>query len=406
MDNSKIIAFRKPSSTLLAAALALIIYVIESMLKNEAELVYLWGGLNLLICIALLLDIFCRVKVFYIKLILIITGPMLLILMIIFFVNLKEKEIQDIKKFEERYLALRPLTDAKGNVQNQFTDRNGQIPTSINHWQTEFKCCGLESYQDWQAPIPDSCLCAGEDEKSGCVEVRGSLVYEKPCLPIVLLLVEKRSSTFWIVMTVWLTIVCVPFAFAGLCVMAIVIFGMFHCVFYCWEDSCSELVRICKRRVPVVFIRKNNNNQTEEENMEDEEEKESVGDDRVVLDMEDATNVEGEGRDAAEEDRDDNPVKLICLSALRRLQKELDPPPVYHLVNKEKCCCLKRYDNKTIDFYTVLIEEGSPLLPKNAILVDPNKPTKRCFWEEGHYLYDFSDIVWPKHKLLKKNHPS
>ena len=33
----------------------------------------------------------------------------------------------------------------------------------------QFKCCGLEGYQDWGLVIPDSCLCEGEDKSTGCV---------------------------------------------------------------------------------------------------------------------------------------------------------------------------------------------------------------------------------------------
>lgn len=145
--------------------------------------------------------------------------------------------------------------------------------------------------------------------------------------------------------------------------------------------------------VPVVFIRQNNNNQTEEENRKDGEAKESDCDDRVVLDVEGGTNAKGEGQEAEEEDIDDNPVRMIPLSELRRLQEELDPPPVQHTV---QCLCL--LPPKSRNFYTILLEDGSPLLPSDAVLVDANKPTKTCLWAEGPHVFCVENIVWPKER--------
>lgn len=151
--------------------------------------------------------------------------------------------------------------------------------------------------------------------------------------------------------------------------------------------------------VPVVFIRNNNNNQTEEEKRNDEEAKKGSRDEGVVLDVESGPSVEGEGREAAEEDWSDNPVRMISLSELGRLQEELDPPPVQHQV---RCLCID--PGKPRNFYTILIEEGSPLLPSGAVLVDADKPTRICFWGEGPHVFFVKDIVWPRERELETAH--
>lgn len=126
-----------------------------------------------------------------------------------------------------------------------------------------------------------------------------------------------------------------------------------------------------------MFI--NKNSQTEEEA------RESSRDDKVVLD------VEGAGPKERDQDSDDNPVIMIPLSQLRRLQEELDPPPTEHLV---LCLCI--IDRKLRSFYTVPIDAGSPLLPSAAVLVDANKPRSNCMWAEGHHIFWVENVVWPK----------
>ncbi len=150
--------------------------------------------------------------------------------------------------------------------------------------------------------------------------------------------------------------------------------------------------------VAVVFIRKNNNNQTEGENRIDEEAKKGSSDDGVLLDVEGGTNEEGEGGEAGEEDWNDNPMRMIPLSELRRLQEELDPPPVQHQV---RCTCIN--SSKLGNFYTILLEEGSPLLPSGAVLVDANKPARTCFWGEGPHVFFVEDIVWPSGRKSEYN---
>lgn len=123
--------------------------------------------------------------------------------------------------------------------------------------------------------------------------------------------------------------------------------------------------------VPVVFLNANNN-QIKEENEKGEEKKES--DVRVsALEI------------------DDNPLMMIPLSALERMQEELDPPPVQHRV---LCRCI--YERKGRNFYTVMLEEGSPYLPSGARLADPNKCPHFCGWAEGHHVFFLEDIIWPR----------
>ncbi|XP_035528940.1 uncharacterized protein LOC118336402 [Morone saxatilis] len=193
-------------------------------------------------------------------------------------------------------------------------------------------------------------------------------------------------------MIVWITIICVPlsmYAFG-------VVLGFFICCYVEIYEPCCYKLSVCiyKMRggedmIPVVFIRKNNNNQTEEENGKDREAKENGRDDGVALDIEGGTNAEREGQEAPKEDWDDNPVRKIPLSVLKKLQEELDPPPVQH---KVRCLCIS--PGKPRSFYTILIEEGSPLLPSGTVLVDPNKPPRNCLWGEGPHLFCVNASVW------------
>ncbi|XP_031671496.1 tetraspanin-8-like [Oncorhynchus kisutch] len=121
----------------------------------------------------------------------------------------------------EEHLAMMPLSGAKQ------TD----IETIYNI-QTNFKCCGLvQGYQDWGTDIPISCLCSDEDStdfkcvapgnntrfvihyhKSNSSEDddhkglmdENMLVYEKPCLPI-LISVERSAISLGIGIFVALT---------------------------------------------------------------------------------------------------------------------------------------------------------------------------------------------------------
>lgn len=84
----------------------------------------------------------------------------------------------------------------------------------------------------------------------------------------------------------------------------------------------------------------------------------------------------------------DVPVVWIPLSALQRMQEELDPPLVQHRV---QCLCIDK--RKTRNFYTVMLEEGSPYSPSGAKLADPNKRPCSCFWAEGHHIFSVDNII-------------
>ncbi|XP_042258934.1 uncharacterized protein LOC121890580 [Thunnus maccoyii] len=204
-DDKKSTFFRKPSSTLWTSTSIVIIYAVWCLvlliltasghllnsrsfecvnsqedvtrLINEARLVYLGSGLSMAACILLLLE-FWRKKGFYLK-VLLGTNICLLLVLAIYSGRLLKEETQELQEFEKRYLALLPLTDKPPNTHNQLTDTVCRTLDNVYHWQAEFKCCGLQSYQDWKSPIPDSCLCDREDNSSGCVGVGDSLVYEK-----------------------------------------------------------------------------------------------------------------------------------------------------------------------------------------------------------------------------------
>lgn len=119
--------------------------------------------------------------------------------------------------------------------------------------------------------------------------------------------------------------------------------------------------------IPVVFLN-NNNNQPKEENEKGEEEKES--DVQVSVEV---------------------PVMWIPLSALQKMQEELDLPPVQHQVY---CLCLDRCKGRT--FYTVMLEEESPYLPTGVKLADPNKRPSSCFWADGGHIFSLEYIIWPR----------
>ncbi|KAF1372375.1 hypothetical protein PFLUV_G00264730 [Perca fluviatilis] len=267
--------------------------LVDSRLEIWARLVYFWSGFSLMVCMLLLQELWRR-NGFYARVS--IVAASVLLLNMLLSVGFWEKENQVIKQFEKRYLALLPLADTPGNTLNQ-TDTICHSLNNVYRWQAEFNCCGLQSYKDWESLIPDSCLCDGLDNSSRCVNHsifkqagvgNYSLVYEKPCLPTVLSLVKRRTSTFWVAMTSWIHFTGVPILFFILCIVATLLklgYWVIHniCV-YVWKNS-----TIGEEMVPVVFIRKDNNNQTEEENRKDREAKESGIDGGVVLDIEDTT---------------------------------------------------------------------------------------------------------------------
>ncbi|XP_023121882.2 uncharacterized protein LOC111565838 isoform X2 [Amphiprion ocellaris] len=283
---------------------------------------------------------------------------------------------EEIQTFQKKYLPLLPFTDT---IKNPWS--NGGILTEMNCWQTQFKCCGLQGFQDWNTTFPDSCFYDEEQDNNwvGTSLLPRRNIYEKACFPTITSLVEKRSSAVWIITIVWLTVIAAPFVIFALGAVVMCFVG--SCLICEVSYKLSVLkYRICggEKMVPVVFIRKNNNNQKEKE---DVEAKETVWEDGVIL-----------------EGVDDNPLRMIPVSLLRRLQEELDPPPVQHQVQNSHYC-LMHSSNATRKFYTVLIEDGSPLLPSDAVLVESDKPTRFCCWEEGHKDFDVKDIVWPKDRL-------
>ncbi|XP_028254290.1 uncharacterized protein LOC114429874 [Parambassis ranga] len=356
----------------------------ESRRHYEQKIVCLWSSLNLALCIILLLKVWIK-RFVHVCVFLIIVG----VIMICTFDTIQKNEIQGMENLKKHYLAL--LTH--NNTENMLMDKNCDIFTNMYHWQTKFKCCGLESYQDWNSVIPDSCLCEGEDNKSGCVGAGDTLVYEKPCFPIVVSLAEKQRSTFQMIVTVWVVIIGVPFAiflFIGIILLICVILRMnsSHCryVLKRWKD------KICaNKKVPVVFIRKNNNNQTAEEKVEEQ---------HTIMYPHDAC------VDITQCPPSDNPVIMIPLSLLRRLQEELDPPPVQHKVQNEKCHCIFPPSPRIRPFYTVLVDDDSPLLPGNAVVVDAHKPTQECYWSEGHRAFEVREIVWPQVKMQDTTEPN
>ncbi|XP_062299924.1 uncharacterized protein LOC134004603 [Scomber scombrus] len=421
-DDKKSTFFRKSNSCLWTATGIVIIYAVWSLLlliltasghllnsqsfecvnsqedvtrlRREARLVYLGSGLSMAVCLLLLLE-FWRKKGFYLTAIFTSTTCLLVVIIVSSVYSYKDEK-QELQEFEKRYLALLPLKDTPSNTQNQLNENVCHEINNVHRWQAEFKCCGLQSYQDWKSPTPDTCLCDGKDNSSGCVGVGDLLVYEKPCLPTVLSLLRKRSSTLWIIMIVWMTMVGVfPGFFALLALMsALYVFYMLV------VEECVEKFRywIYKKRggedmVPVVFIRKNNDDETREDNVDDGDAKESGEVGGAVLDIEEGTNEQREGQEAAEDFDDDNAVSIILMSELQKLQEELDPPPVQHTV---QCLCI--IPCKPKDFYTIRIEEGSPLLPKNAKLVDADKPTGHCVWARGHHVFSVKHIVWPSER--------
>ncbi|XP_029969893.1 uncharacterized protein LOC115404627 [Salarias fasciatus] len=367
--------WRKPSSTLWAATAVVTTYgvwcVLLSILTatglllgsqniecgdflefaqrptNEARLVYIWAGVGVPACLFILLEFWRRHGHYFIPSLGVST--VLVVLMACTLNDLHQKNY-------------------------------------------EFKCCGFASYRDWRGSIPASCSCAGEH--NGCLDLGNSFIHDQPCLPAVLALVDKRSFAFNIITYIWLSISAIPAVVIPVSVIGLV-FVCFYCCYQECECSCDCLR---EKRVPVVFIGKNNNNNQTDEEEEDRKE-EGSPDGGVVLDMADGWNEEGE------EAVQVNGVTLIPVSLLARLQAELDPPPVQHWVTSQPCLCIDPPLPKKKAFHTVLIEEGSPLLPSGAVVVDLNKPMQFCRWDSRHHGFDCRQIVWPKAKITEPISP-
>ncbi|XP_028306650.1 uncharacterized protein LOC114465683 [Gouania willdenowi] len=348
--------------------------------KLQITLVSSWAGLIFLACILVLLECWRR-NGHTIKMIAGVTC-VLTVIMVSSLIYLHKAETKEIQHFRERYLTFLPHMRRTKYVRNATCS----LLTNVYSWQTQFQCCGLESHQDWNSFIPDSCLCNRGRSESGCVEFKHSLVYEKPCLPTVIDLLKTHNYPFWIIMIVWVSIVSSPLAITCLTLAGLIIWSFFFCMSWLMEDQivwCKTCWR--KKRVPVVFIRKENNNQALSRKQSS---RDASGE---------HTNTEQEEEEQNTEDKPGvNPVKMITLPQLSRLQEGLDPPPVLHRVQNGPCMCILPPSTKIKDFYTVWIEEGSPLLPGDAILVDAHIPMKNCFWDKGHRYYDVNDIVWPK----------
>uniref|UniRef100_A0A4W5MXP6 Tetraspanin n=1 Tax=Hucho hucho TaxID=62062 RepID=A0A4W5MXP6_9TELE len=120
-----------------------------------------------------------------------------------------KNEMEELTR--EEHLAMMPLSGAKQkDIQR------------IYNMQTNFKCCGpVQGYQDWGTDIPISCLCSDEDSTDFKCVARGNntrfvihypnsdmsedddhkglmdehmLVYEEPCLPILISFVGYEIS--------------------------------------------------------------------------------------------------------------------------------------------------------------------------------------------------------------------
>ncbi|KAF7662035.1 hypothetical protein LDENG_00247250 [Lucifuga dentata] len=362
-------------------------------LETQDRLIYLPTIFSLMTCLMFLLAIgvpkSCKCTLFSLM------HYVLIAIMIPMYGIQWQKETQEKQEFKERYLSMLPLTERVRNTQNLTADCS--LTDNILRWQAEFKCCGLTNgSQDWNSTIPDSCFCEEADGKS-CVIINRNLIsaphtkdyiYKKPCLPIVLSLIDESSYTLWTIAKVLISLISIPLAVIFVCCISI-----YSCI--CCSDLCYEL-SVLKYKLsggvemmPVVFIRKNNNNETEENRAEDTA-NDSRKDESIVLDIEEGTKQKEEGREAAEVDTLDNALCFIPRSELTKLQEELEPPPVQHQV---QCLCLM--SSKTRHFYIIHIDEGSPLLPSNAVLNDANKP-KRCLWAEGHHIFSIEHQIWPQ----------
>lgn len=97
---------------------------------------------------------------------------------------------------------------------------------------------------------------------------------------------------------------------------------------------------------------------------------------------------------------DDNPVFMIPRSEFRRLEEELDTPPIQHQI---RCLCIDTCKRR--NFYIILLDDGSTLLPSEAVLVDPDKSTHLCLWAEGPHVFDIRHIVWPEKRTSSGSQP-
>ncbi|KAG7222185.1 hypothetical protein INR49_016583, partial [Caranx melampygus] len=280
---------------------------LEATILRRASLVYSWSGLSLPICILLLVAVWMKSSGWL--LVLSVFGTCaLFVYMTVKVAGAWKEENKALVALEERYMSLRPLSHTPRDEQMHLNIRNCNGIDNVYRWQTEFKCCGLQTYEDWWPVIPDSCLCEGVDDSSECVQYRNSSVYSK------------------------LIIVIAPiFPF-----LLYPVYGILMCLFlFCWEPCCYKLSKWKYRlsggeeMVPVVFLRKDSCDQTDEDSGKDREVEESKSDEAVAKDTEDGTDVAQEGQDVED---DDNALTMIPVSLMKRLHEELDPPPVQHQV--------------------------------------------------------------------------
>ncbi|XP_071358249.1 tetraspanin-8-like [Trachinotus anak] len=94
-------------------------------------------------------------------------------------------QVKDL--IESKFRDFLPLDHASYQAQN-----------IADEMQKELHCCGLDSYNDWEGNIPDSCLCDPEVEEEGACQTVGyksfmnqqKSIYTKTCLPIIVYYAE------------------------------------------------------------------------------------------------------------------------------------------------------------------------------------------------------------------------
>ncbi|XP_030006797.1 tetraspanin-8-like [Sphaeramia orbicularis] len=90
--------------------------------------------------------------------------------------------------------------------------------------QTKLHCCGLYSYKDWEGNIPDSCLCAEEEEEETCQVINHKhhqlqkSIYSKPCFPILL-----HYVTLFVDIMIGIAFTLGPLALLGMALSSIMI---------------------------------------------------------------------------------------------------------------------------------------------------------------------------------------
>ncbi|XP_014826176.1 PREDICTED: CD82 antigen-like [Poecilia mexicana] len=107
-----------------------------------------------------------------------------------------QKELE--LSLKNNYLSMLPLSNVSESELSEF-----------NHTQSEFRCCGITSHEDWENNIPESCQC-DIDSSDDCIDTYGPMhndsglnvldvkpirIFAKPCIQVLIQFEMRYFST-------------------------------------------------------------------------------------------------------------------------------------------------------------------------------------------------------------------